>query len=275
MGSGNELIYDSTRLAPAPFEEARELFRYRNLVFQFIRRDLVARYKRSYLGVAWTMLNPLGTMIVLSVVFSQVFKANRDFPAYILSGILPWIFFSTTTSDAMVNLIGGVNLLQRIYTPPTIFAVSAVGNGIVNLILSLVPLMMVMLVLHVPLHLSILFLPVSILFLACFALGIGLLVSTLAVYFRDVVALYQVVLTAWMYLTPIIYPESLLNPRFQFWISIVNPLYSLVKLFRIPLYEGRLPTGWEILPAGLFAIITLVVGWLIFTLRSREFAYRI
>jgi ABC-type polysaccharide/polyol phosphate export permease len=275
MNLNSDQVYDSSRLAPAPIEEARELFRYRNLVLQFIRRDLVARYKRSLLGVTWTMLNPLGTMLVLSLVFSQVFKTSKDFPVYILSGLLAWTFFSVATSDSMINLIGGVNLLQRIYTPPTIFSVSAVGNGIVNLLLSLIPLLLVMLALKVPPHLSVIFLPVSILFLASFALGIGLLVSTFAVYFRDVTALYQIILTAWFYLTPIIYPVDLLQPSFQFWISILNPMYSLVNLFRIPLYEGRFPNAVEIYPAAFFAFTALIVGWLFFTLRSREFAYRI
>lgn len=269
------LIYDSAQLAPPAVEEARSILRYRNLVLQFVRRDLVARYKRSVLGVTWTMLNPLATMIILSVVFSQIFKTDRTFPVYIMAGLVAWGFFSQTTSDSMYNLIGGVSLLQRIYMPPTVFAVSAIGNGLINLLISLIPLSLVMLVMGVPIHLSILFLPVSILALAMFSLGIGLLVSTLAVYFRDVTALYQVVLTAWMYLTPIIYPENLLNPDFRFWASTLNPMWPIVHLFRVPLYDGRLPTLAETWPALAVGLVVLILGWVVFTLRSKEFPYRI
>jgi len=269
------MVYDSAQLATPAIEEARSILRYRALVLQFVRRDLVARYKRSILGVTWTMLNPLATMIILSVVFSQIFKTDHTFPVYIMAGLVAWGFFSQTTSDSMYNLIGGVSLLQRIYMPPTVFAVSAIGNGLINLLISLIPLSLVMLVLGVPIHLSILFLPVSILALAMFSLGVGLLVSTLAVYFRDVTALYQVVLTAWMYLTPIIYPENLLNPRFRFWVSALNPMWPIVHLFRVPLYEGRLPSLAEIWPALAVGLAVLILGWVVFTLRSKEFPYRI
>jgi ABC-type polysaccharide/polyol phosphate export permease len=276
MGIQEEtMVYDSAQLATPAIEEARSILRYRALVLQFVRRDLVARYKRSILGVTWTMLNPLATMIILSVVFSQIFKTDHTFPVYIMAGLVAWGFFSQTTSDSMYNLIGGVSLLQRIYMPPTVFAVSAIGNGLINLLISLIPLSLVMLVLGVPIHLSILFLPVSILALAMFSLGVGLLVSTLAVYFRDVTALYQVVLTAWMYLTPIIYPENLLNPRFRFWVSALNPMWPIVHLFRVPLYEGRLPSLAEIWPALAVGLAVLILGWVVFTLRSKEFPYRI
>jgi ABC-type polysaccharide/polyol phosphate export permease len=274
MGSNLD-IYDSSRLASPAIQEARDLVRYRSLVFQFVRRDLVARYKRSVLGVAWTMLNPLGTMVILSIVFSQVFRDNSAFPAYILTGYLAWIFFSQVTSDSIFNLISGANLLQRVFMPPTIFAVSAVGNGVTNLVLSLIPLVVVIFFLKIPLTLAIIFTPISILFLIMFAMGFGLLISALAVYFRDVAALYQVILTAWMYLTPIIYPEEVLSPRFRLAIATFNPMYSLVKLFRIPFYEGRIPTWDEILPAAGFAIGMLLIGWIVFTYRSREFSYRI
>jgi ABC-type polysaccharide/polyol phosphate export permease len=268
-------LYDSSRLAPPAIQEARDLLHYRSLVYQFVRRDLVARYKRSVLGVAWTMLNPLGTMLILSFVFSQVFHTHRAFPAYILTGYMSWIFFSQVTSDSIFNLIAGANLLQRVYVPPTIFAISSIGNGLMNLLLSLAPLLVVLLLLKVPITIAVLFTPVSILFLAMFTLGFGLLISTLAVYFRDIAALYQVLLTAWMYLTPIIYPEEVLPERFRGLIAAFNPMYSLVKLFRTPFYEGRFPTLEEILPAAGFSAAMLLVGWIVFTIRSREFSYRI
>ena len=268
-------IYDSALKASASIEEAREILRYRHLVIQMVRRDIVARYKRSVLGVAWTMLNPLGMMVILSIVFSQVFKTDQTFPPYILSGLIAWNFFSITTSDAMTNLIGGVALLQRIYMPHTIFAISALGNGLFNLIISLIPLIAVMLVVGQPIHWAFLFFPVPLLLLCCFTLGIGLLVSTIAVYFRDVVAMYQILMTAWMYLTPIMYPENVLPENLRFLLTNINPMYSLIHLFRIPIYDGRLPLWSEFWPALVISIGTLAIGWLVFSRKSHEFAYRI
>jgi len=137
-------IYDSSvRRAPALYE-FRELWRYRNLIYQLVRRDIVTRYKRSALGIAWTMLNPLGMTIVLSIVFSQVFGANESYAAYVLTGLIPWTFFSQTTNASMIGLVWGGSLLKRIYIPRTAFAVSAIGTGLVNFVLSLVPLFIIM-----------------------------------------------------------------------------------------------------------------------------------
>lgn len=273
----NSLIYDydAGKRRPAALEELRELLRYRNLVFHMVRRDIVTRYKRSVLGIAWTMLNPLGTMVILSIVFSQIWRTGPGYPVYVLAGLIPWTFFSLTTSDAMTNLISGVVLRQRVYMPSTIFALTATGNGLVNLVLSLVPLFLVMLFTGVPIRLSLLFLPVPILILAFFALGVGLLISTMAVYFRDITAMYSIILTAWMYLNPIIYPEDLLNPTFRLWLSRLNPMYEIIKLFRMPIYDGRIPSLMEFGPLLLISVFVFVLGWWIFTRKADEFAYRI
>ena len=267
-------FYDSAVQRIPALEEIREVRRYKYLLLQLTRRDILARYKRSVLGVAWTMLNPLGMMIVMSIVFSQLFKSIESYPAYVLSGLIAWTFFSQSTNASMSGIVWGGNLIQRIYVPRTSFAISAVLTALVNLLLSIVPLLLVMLVTRTPIHLSILFLPVSMLFLAAFALGVGLILSTLAVYFPDVTEMYQIVLIAWMYLTPVIYPETIIPARF-ITLFRLNPMYHLIRLFRLPIYDGRIPTLEEILPAAIFSLIILVIGWFFFTSKSDEFAYRI
>jgi len=269
--------YDSAVLSTPALEELSEVWNYRNLIYQLTRRDVLTRYKRSVLGVAWTMLNPLGTMLVLTIAFSEVFrfKTEYSYPAYVLSGLLGWNFFSQASTAAMVNLVWGGGLLHRIYVPRTSFALAAIMTGLVNVVLSLVPLLLVMLVTGVPLRATLLFFPVPLLIMAAFALGIGLTISTLAVYFPDVTEMYQIAMLAWMYLTPVIYPESILPESYRFWVTRLNPMYYMLDLFRKPLYYGQLPDLAELLPAGLIALVTLVAGWLIFTKRSSEFAYRI
>jgi ABC-type polysaccharide/polyol phosphate export permease len=267
-------LYDSAQLIPHALQELKEAVNYRHLLFQLVRRDILSRYKRSFLGVAWTMLSPLGMMLVLSIVFSYFFGQTRAYPAYVLSGLMAWNFFSQSTMGAMSSLVWGGGLLQRIYIPRASFGLSAIGSGIVNLVLSFVPLVIVMAITGVPIRITMAFLPVSLLLLACFTLGLGLAISTLAVYFPDVAEMYQIFLTAWMYLTPIIYPETVFPAKYQL-ILYLNPMYYLVKLWRLPLYDGRWPSWGEVWPAAVLAIGMLLVGWFVFTSKSDEFAYRV
>jgi len=255
-------------------EELRGIFQYRDLIYQLVRRDIVTRYKRSILGIAWTMLQPLGMMIIMTLVFSSLFQTVKGYPAYLLSGLIAWTFFSQTTTAAIHQIVWGGTLLHRIYLPRTSFAVSAIGTGVINLLFSLVPLIVIMLIIGRPIQGSIIFLPIAMLLLAAFALGIGLILSTLAIYFPDVAEMYQIILVAWMYLTPIIYPEEILPEAYRFWVTNLNPMYHLIKIFRMPLYEGIFP-GWiEIAIASGIAIITLVIGWLFFAKKADEFTYQ-
>lgn len=269
--------YDSAQRHNLAIEELQEVLNYQHLILQLVRRDILTRYKRSVLGIAWTLLAPLGIMLILTIVFSQIFRFATvyGYAAYLLSGLLAWQFFSQTTTAAMVNLVWGGGLLNRIYIPRTSFALAAVGTGIVNISLATIPLLVVLLITNVPLTISFIFLPVSILLLAGFALGMGLLISTMAVYFPDVAEMYQIVLTGWMYLTPIIYPVEVLPEPFRFWITHLNPMYYLVEIYRLPVYYGRFPTWSELLPAVLISLSMLVAGWWMFSKKSYEFAYRI
>lgn len=271
------VVYDSTRRGSAVFEELREILNYRHLIWQLVRRDILTRYKRSFLGVAWTMLNPLGMMLVWTLAFSQIFKfaSVPSYPAYVLNGLLAWSFFSQTTTASMVNLVWGGGLLNRIYIPRVSFALAAMGTGIVNILLSLVPLVVVMWVTGLGLSWSFLFVPISILILTAFSLGVGLLISTWAVYFPDIAEMYQIVISAWMFLTPIMYPEEVLPEAYRFYITMFNPMYHFVKLFRVPIYNSRFPTQMELLIPLAISLIVLVTGWIVFSKKSDEFAYRI
>ena len=266
--------YDSSLRGLPALEELRELIRYRNLVFQTVRRNIVVRYKRSILGVAWTMLSPLGTTLVLTIVFSTIFGGTADYAVYVLCGLICWTFFVQTTNDSMNNLVWGGGLLRRIYVPRTVFAVAAIGTGLVNIVLSLVPLVLVMLITGVSPHFSMLVLPIPVIFLAMFALGIGLLLSTVAIYFADVADMYGILLTAWMYLSPIIYKEEIVPMKYA-WILHINPMYYLINLFRVPVYKGQVPGLAEFLTTGSIALITLLIGWFVFSQKADEFAYRI
>jgi ABC-type polysaccharide/polyol phosphate export permease len=273
METSEDLIYDSARRGPVALEELRGIFQYRDLIYQLVRRDMVSRYKRSVLGIAWTLLQPLGMMIIISLVFSNLFQAIKGYPVYILSGLITWTFFAQTTNAIITQIVWGSELLRQIYMPRTSFAVSAIGTGLVNLLLSIILLFLIMFVMGVSFHWSILFLLVSILLLAAFSLGVGLIISTVAIHFPDVAEMYQIILTAWMYLTPIIYPEKFIPEAYRFWFFNLNPMYHILKLFRTPLFDGVVPDAKTLLVAVTVSLLTLIIGWLFFSKRSDEFAY--
>jgi len=271
----DEPVYDSARRPSPVVEELLEAARYRDLIVQFVRRDIVTRYKRSVLGVLWTMLSPLGMMVVLTIVFSQLFKTTEAYPVYLLSGLIVWTFFAQSTIAAMRYFIWGGSLIRRVYIPKTLFAISAVGAGLVNLLLSMVPLILVMLAIGYTPRMPVLFLPVSIALLAAFALGVGLLFSAIAAYFPDVVEMYEIALMAWMYLTPIFYPEEIIPESFSWWLFNLNPMFHLVRLFRAPIYFGVWPAPERLAAAAVAALGALVIGWIVFTRKADQFAYRI
>jgi ABC-type polysaccharide/polyol phosphate export permease len=268
-------IYDTQQRKPALVEEILAVYRYRELIRQFIVRNLKTRYKRSFLGIIWTMLNPLLTMAILTLVFSNIFRFSvENYPVYILCGLTAWNFFSASTQAAMGDMVWSGSLLSRIYVPKSVFAISAVGTGLVNLLVAMLPLLLIALLLGVKITPAILVMPLAILLLGMFALGIGLLLSAAAVYFADMIPVYEVVLMLWMYATPIIYPISIIPPQLT-WIYQLNPMYYLITLFRMPLYEGIIP-GWDFwLIGGGCAIIALLLGSLVFTAKSQDYAYRI
>lgn len=272
--NSNPEIYDSSKRRNPLIEEALVLLKYRDLLYQFVTTSIKTRYKRSMLGVVWTLLNPLLTMLILTVVFSQVFRITLDnYPVYVLSGLVVWNFFSATTSQAMVGMAMGGSLLQRIYVPKSVFAVSAIGVGLVNLGLSVIPLFLIGIFLGTPITPAILVMPFAVLLLILFALGVGLILETAAVYFADLLPFYEVLLMLWMYTTPIIYPLEILSPRLQSLFKL-NPMYHFVTLFRTPIYAGVVPPLNEWLTAGAFAVGAFVLGSLIFTAKSNEYAYR-
>lgn len=257
------------------FYELLQTWQYRDLIFHLVRRDVTARYKRSVLGIAWTMLNPLMMMIVLTIVFSHIWRSDiQGYPAYVLSGLIAWQFFSLASSSAINSLVWGGDLFQRIYVPRAVFAISAIGTGLVNLFFALIPLVGVMLVISVPIRLTALLIIPAMFLLACFTLGVGLFISTLGMYFPDIVEMYAVVLLAWFYVTPILYPLKILPEGVRTLLKF-NPMVYLVELFRIPIFDGRVPLLSDWLVGAGVSLLTLLLGWIIFAWKSDEFAYRV
>ncbi len=271
----SSLYYDSAAVRSPALQELRELWRYRDLLHLLVSNSIKTRYKRSVLGVLWTLLNPLMTTIVLTVALSQLFRFEiENYPVYLLAGLIAWNFFSQTVTQVMNTLIWGSSLMKRIYVPRTIFAISVVGNGLVNLFLSLIPLLIIMLSVRQPLRWTLWLLPLAVFLLVTFTTGLALLLATLAVYFVDLVEMVGIVLTAWFYLTPIIYPLELVPPRFA-WFLRLNPMSYFVGVFRMLIYDGVLPPFSHVAIAAVTGCTTLLLGWIVFTKKANEFAYHI
>ncbi|MDT8382703.1 MAG: ABC transporter permease [Brevefilum sp.] len=268
-------IYDSAKRKHPAIEELKALWQYRDLVYQLVRRDIVARYKRSVLGVAWTMLNPLGIMLVMTFVFSQVFSRVESYPAYLLTGLICWNMFNQSTSFAMNSMVWGSKLLQQIYLPNTSFVVSTILANMVNFLLSLIPLFVIMLITGVPIKWTAVLLPIAMVLISAFSLGVGLLMSTLAVFFPDVAEIYPVILRAWMYMTPIIVPVDVLEKLLNGWVLRLNPLYYIVNIFRHMIYYGSMPSFQQMLIATLISFGTLIFGWIFFSKRADKFSYHV
>jgi len=266
-------IYDTSKRRIVAIFELVQAWQYRDLILQLVRRDVTSRYKRSVLGVAWTMLNPLGTMLILTIVFSKLFGRIEGYAAYILSGLVIWNFFSQASSTGINNLVRGGPMFTRIYVPRTAFAISSVGTGLVNLLLSMVILFGVMLVIGVPITWVSLLVFIPIILTSLFSLGMSLLISSAGIFFEDVVQMYQILMTAWMYFTPIIYDIDIL-PEFVQRLEQFNPMFHLIKLFRQTTYLGEMFSWADLGWSALFAFGTLIVGWLVFAQVSEQLGYR-
>lgn len=265
------IVYDSARRGLLFVEEAKDLWLYRHLVAELVARDIKVRYKRSVLGVAWTMLSPLLNMLAMTWVFSLVLRMDvKNFPVYFLTGSIFWAFFAGATSHAASLTIDAAEITKRVYIPRSVFVVSAVGVALVNLCLSLVPLFLIVLFTGFPIHASWLFVPVSILIGALFTTGVGLVVFTLASRFVDIKETYLVLVGAWFFVTPIVYTQSMVPERFRFIVRY-NPMTYLVEVFRAPLYDGWLPGPRTLAFAALAAVSALAIGWLFYASRIEEY----
>lgn len=266
-------IYDSSRRPPRVIEEARALWAYRNLIVEMAIRDIKIRYKRSVLGVFWTMLAPLLNMVALTLVFSSLLKTQiQNYPVYFLAGSLFWTFFSQTTTSAASQTLDANEMTKRIYLPRSVFVVSAVAVGLVNLALSIVPLLFLLIVMGFPLHATWFFLPVGVVLLSVFAAGLGFFLFTLASRFSDVREMYQVLVQTWFFLTPIVYHPAIVPPKYRFALWL-NPMYYLIQVTRRPIYDGVLPSATLLAATAAISLTVLLTGWIYFCHHADQYAF--
>nr|WP_297172680.1 ABC transporter permease [uncultured Agathobaculum sp.] len=249
--------------------------RYRYLMKQLVSRDFKTKYKRSVLGVLWSFLNPLLTMLVQYIVFSTLFKSDiANFPVYLLTGIVCFSFFSEATTMSLSSIVGNASLITKVYVPKYIYPLTRVMSSTINFGLSLVPLLIVLFITRTPIRPSILLLPFGIGCLFALSLGIGMLLAAMMVFFRDTQFLWGVISMLWMYATPIFYPESIIPGNFMMLYKM-NPLYHIIRFIRIVLIDGVSPEPKAYALALIASIVPLLAGAMVFKKTQDRFVLNI
>lgn len=245
------------------------------VISNFVNQELTVKYKRSALGFLWSLLNPMATMIISSVVFGSIMRFElQDFVVFLYAAMLPWIFFSTSVDFCGVSILNNEGFIKKIYLPKIVFPLSTTLALFINMLLSMIALFFFMMVLGAKLTTALLFLPVAFLILFMWSFGLGLFVSTINVYFRDMQYIMGVILNAWYYITPILYPIDVIpeNLRNLFYF---NPAYYIIDMFRSPIYYNCLPKIENFLIAAGCSIIMFFLGLTYFYKKEHDFVYRL
>jgi lipopolysaccharide transport system permease protein len=257
-----------------------EIWRYRELILNLVKRELKARYKNSVLGFFWSLLNPLGMMLVFTFVFTVISPNNQigNFPIFFLCGFLPWQYFSNGVMVSMNSIVGNSNLVKKVYFPREALPISSVLAALVNFLLALVVLFGALIVTRTPFSPYIWLLPVVILMQTCFILGVVFVLSTLNVFYRDTMMIMDVVMQAWFFLTPVFYPIAILPSSYEILgitvnvrrlMYILNPMASFVAAYRDLLYFGYRTNLDFFLRTAATSLIVLAFGYWFF-LRFRH-----
>ena len=212
--------------------------KYKYLLALLVKQDFKRKYKGSVLGVLWSLLNPLLKMVVLTIIFSTLFEQSvENFPVYLLSGLLLFEFFSSSTSIAMQSIISSAHLINKVYMPKYIIPLSRILSGFIFFLISLIILMIMMIVTNANITINIIYAPIFLLLFLLFTCGIGLLLSALTVFFRDIEHLYGVLLTILMYASAIFYPPDIIPEKYRFVLTL-NPLHYFIEGFRDAVFYG-------------------------------------
>ena len=247
---------------------------------QLVTKDFKIKYRRSVLGVAWSVLNPLLMMIVMAIVFSTIFAQGRNgsitpemYPLYLIVGNVTFSVMSESTNQALMSIIGAAPLLKKVKVHRWVFPVQKVLFSLVNFAFSLVAVALVMLWFHIVPTWHLIMLPVALLLLMGFCMGVGMLLSALTVFFRDVMHLWSVVITAWTYVTPIFWTTDFIAqmPHIVRLIVYANPMYNYIQFMRDIFLFQTTPTLFTVGMCVAWAIIALAIGYFVFHKSEHKF----
>jgi len=251
------------------------MMKYKDLFFELVKKDVALKYRQSALGVLWSMVNPLLMMAVLSIVFMALFQSQiPHFPVYVLIGRIVYQFFSESTNFAMDSIYANGQLIRKVYVPKYFFPLSRICSSFVTTILSLVPLVLMMVILGIPFRWMNLLFVMPLFYLLVISAGIGLLLSSVNVFFKDMKHFYSILLLIVMYMTPIFYPASII-PQQYMPIILLNPLFPIVEMFRDVVMAGVFPDPTLHLLSILYMVVYGGVGLFVFYRTQDRFIYHL
>lgn len=257
------------------FLRLKEVYRYRQMLKSMVLTDLRTRYKGSVLGFLWTFINPLLMLVIYSFVFSAIMRMNiENYPMFLFVAILPWIFFQSTIQSSAGIIVRNSSLVKKIYFPREILPISVTVAGLINYLFGLIILIPALLIFGIPLTESLIFFPLVLLIQFFITLGISFIVAGLNVFFRDIEHILSIILQLTFYITPIIYPVTMVPERYQY-IFVVNPLSSIFEAYRNIFFSGVFPDINLLLVYSLISLFILIFGWWIFHILQKKFAEEI
>lgn len=252
----------------------RELWEYRELFFFLAWRDVKVRYKQTALGVVWAVLQPLLTMAIFTVLFGRVAGLPSDGvpkPVFYLAALVPWAYISGTVNTTAMSLVSNTNLLTKIYFPRMILPASAVLSGLLDFCIGSIMLFGVIIYYGIAPGPALLLWPVLVILLALLTLAIGMLLAALNVRYRDVKYAVPFAIQLWLFVTPIIYPSTMVPEQFR-WLLALNPLTGLIEAFRHAVVPAS-PVSWELVGVSvIFTFVLLAVAITYFRRTEKAFA---
>jgi ABC-2 type transport system permease protein len=267
-------------------EKLKRLFEYRELLFNLTRKEVKVKYKNSFLGFIWSLVTPLMMLVVYYIAFGVIFKLRTEgmqfYAFYLMAGILPWNFLAIGLMSGVGSLVGNANLMKKVYFPRETLTFSVIGSAGFHFLLQEMVLLIFMVIFRVPLTWWILALPLVLLLQLTFTAGFALLLATFNVFFRDVMHFTEILLMAWFWMTPVIYPVSFIQNSLPGWASqlyMLNPMTHIVLLWQRIIYNSPVngPTAYYWSPLGLlgtvaFSLLLLVMGYYVFYRLEGRFA---
>jgi ABC-2 type transport system permease protein len=252
------------------------LIKYQNLLYELVARDIKIRYRRSVLGLLWTLLNPILMMAIMTIIFSRLFRFDIvNFPIYFFAGNIIFTFMTEATTNSLYSIVSNASLLKKVYIPKYLFPISKVLSSFVNLFFAYIAMMIIMVVTRVHFGLAMLVSPLLIFYLLMFTIGLGLILATSMVFFRDVAHLYGVFTLAWMYFTPIFYPSNLLDENRVGLLLTLNPMYHFITFLRSLVLYNKVPGLSDNITCFLLGFLFLVVGLFVFYKKQDKFILNI
>jgi len=257
--------------------DPRELLRYREVLAVLCWREIVVRYKQSAIGVAWAILQPVGTMVVFSIVFGGLVKVSTDgipYPVFSYCGLLPWLFFQRALVQGSNSLVSFSSVLTKVYFPPLIAPSSAVLPGLFDFAIAFVVLVLMMVWFGIVPSWPVLLLPAFLLLATLAALAVTLWLSVVNLEYRDVQHVLPFLAQVWMFVTPVVYPASLVPEQWRTAYAI-NPMVTVIEGFRWALLGGPAPEIGAILVSTTVTVVVLVGGLAVFDRFTRTYADRV